>query len=336
MEGTRNRYVRLIDGEGGRATSRLIEDVFLTRLGNPFLNPLTDSAVRDLTGKKYAFTTDSFVVDPVEFPGGDIGKLSICGTVNDLAAAGAKPVMLSASFILEEGLELERLGGFVDSIADVSREADVPVVCGDTKVVPRGGCDNLYITTAGVGEIVVDNVPAPQAICPGDFIAVSGTIGLHASSIIALREGLKMDQPLKSDCAPLANMVLAVLSSSIVHCMRDPTRGGLGGVLIELAAQSGTRFVIEEDKVPRDEVVSNICELYGYDPMFMACEGRMVFVFPEEYSVKLISELRNSPYGREGAIIGRVESGEGVLIETRSGGIRRIVLPEGAPLPRIC
>ena len=330
------KVIRIIDGEGGRATSRLIKELFLKRLSNPLLKPLNDSAVAELTSSRIAFTTDAFVVDPLEFPGGDIGKLSVCGTVNDLAAAGAKPVLLSAAFILEEGLELERLERFVESMAETAGEANSIIACGDTKVVPHGKGDGVYITTTGVGVLPGGDIPEPKRIATGDAIVISGPIAQHAAAIIAIRENLRADPPIASDCAPLSNMVLDAMAVSEIHAMRDPTRGGLGGVLIELARQSGKRFVIRESEIPINEAVENICELYGYDPLFMACEGRMVFILPETEVDSLLVSLRKYPYGKGANRIATVEEGSEIIIETKSGGVRRLVPPEGAPLPRIC
>jgi len=335
-----SNIIKLIDGEGGRATSRLVRELFLARFGNPLLEPLNDSAIADYSGK-LAFTTDGFVVDPLEFPGGDIGKLAVCGTVNDLAAAGARPIMLSAAFILEEGLEIARLKKYVDSMAAAADEAQVPIACGDTKVVPRGNGDGLYITTAGVGSVFVEPAPSPRLICSGDTIVISGPIAQHAATVVAVREELHTDgygnSSLKSDCAPLSEMVLrAAEAIGEIHAMRDPTRGGLGGILIELAQQAGKKFIIEEATIPVEKPVENICELYGYDPLFMACEGRMVFIIHRAKADKLIKTLSAHRYGRDARKIGRVEDGEGVVLITKSGGKRRLVPPEGAPLPRIC
>ncbi|HDR90704.1 MAG TPA: hydrogenase expression/formation protein HypE [candidate division Zixibacteria bacterium] len=329
--------IRLIDGEGGRATSRLIRDLFLKHFDNPLLSKLNDSAVANIKSSRIAFTTDGFVIDPLEFPGGNIGKLAICGTVNDLAASGSKPIMLSASFILEEGFEISILERIVEKMAQTATEADVAIVCGDTKVVQKGKGDGIYITTSGVG-ILPENVSIdPENIREGDVIIVSGPIAQHASAIIALRENLKTNPPLESDCAPLSAMVqLAIETVSEIRAMRDPTRGGLGGILLELASQSGTKFILDEKSIPVENVVRNICELFGYDPLFMACEGRMAFVVSERMASRLLKIISNDPYGHGANIIGRVEKGEGVILETKSGGRRKLAQPEGSPLPRIC
>jgi hydrogenase expression/formation protein HypE len=337
MISEKKEYIRLIDGEGGRATSRLIEDVFVRRFRNEFLAPLGDAAIADFHGARIAFTTDAFVVEPRIFPGGDIGKLAVCGTVNDLAAAGAKPLMLSAAFVLEEGFDRTELAGFTESMALAAKEAGVPIACGDTKVVHRGKADGVFITTSGIGEVVPTCAPTAGMILPGDIIAVSGDIARHAASIIAIREGLHADPQIESDCSPLWGMVEGALEAvPEIHAMRDPTRGGLGGVLTELAAQSRSRFIVEESTIPISPQIANICDLYGYDPLFMACEGRMVFIFPEIFRDELLGAVGANPYGKGIAVIGRVEAGEGVVIETKSGGRRLLVEPEGAPLPRIC
>lgn len=330
-------YIRLIDGEGGRATSRLVEDVFVRRFKNELLSPLGDAAVADFRGGRIAFTTDAFVVEPRAFPGGDIGKLAVCGTVNDLSAAGARPLMLSAAFVLEEGFNKAELDRYAESMARAAEEADVPIACGDTKVVHRGKADGVFIATSGIGELAVNPAPTASLISPGDIIAVSGNIAQHAAAIVALRESLHAEPPIESDCAPLWGMVEGALAAvPEIHAMRDPTRGGLGGVLTELAAQSKKRFVIDEREIPISTQVSNLCELYGYDPLFMACEGRMVFIFPERFKDELVEAVGAHRYGRDVAVIGRVEVGEGVVMETRAGGRRMLVEPEGAPLPRIC
>ncbi len=329
--------IRLIDGEGGRATSRLIRELFLSHFANPMLSKLNDSAVCDIESTRIAFTTDGFVIDPLEFPGGDIGKLAICGTVNDLAASGAKPSMLSASFILEEGFEIQILERIVKTMALTAAEARVAIVCGDTKVVQRGKGDGIYITTSGLGILPENIIFDPVNIREGDVIIVSGSIAQHASAIIALRENLKTNPPLESDCAPLADMVQKVIEAvPEIRAMRDPTRGGLGGILLELATQSQTKFVIDEKSIPVDDVVRNICELFGYDPLFMACEGRMAFVVPARMASSLLKTIAETPYGADAAIIGHVQKGEGVIMETKSGGRRKLAQPEGSPLPRIC
>ncbi len=328
--------IRLIDGEGGRATTRLVRDLFLRHFDNPMLSKLNDSAVCAVPSSRIAFTTDGFVIDPIEFPGGDIGKLSICGTVNDLSASGAKPAMLSASFILEEGLEIALLERIVRSMARTAVEADIAIVCGDTKVVQRGKGDGIYITTSGIGILRDDINIDPASVRPGDVIIVNAPIAQHAASIIALRENLKAAPPVESDCAPLASMVQNAIDSAEIHAMRDPTRGGLGGILLELASQSQTKFVLDEAEIPIESTVHNICELFGYDPLFMASEGRMAFIAPEKSASALLNSIAKSPYGKGACIIGHVEKGQGVILETKSGGRRKLAQPEGSPLPRIC
>jgi hydrogenase expression/formation protein HypE len=332
-----DEIIKLIHGEGGRATTRLVREIFLKRFGNKALEKLTDSACLDIDSRKIAFTTDAFVVDPPEFPGGDIGKLAVCGTVNDLCAAGAEPIFLSTSFIIEEGLKINLLKAYVESMAKAAEEALVEIVCGDTKVVPVGKADGIFISTSGIGRIICNTPPEPVLIKEGDAIVVSGTIAKHACAIIAVREGLKTNPILESDCAPLARMVKnAIIEIGEIHAMRDPTRGGLGGILVELAEQSGKKFFLDEKAIPIDGTVCNICELYGFDPLFMACEGRMVFILPKNKAHGLVENLRKDKYGKDASLIGRVENGNGVMIETSSGSRRRLIQPEGAPLPRIC
>ncbi|MCK5832498.1 hydrogenase expression/formation protein HypE [bacterium] len=330
------KHIRLIDGEGGRATTRLIKELFIHRFNNPILSELCDSASMELGREKISFTTDAFVVDPSKFPGGDIGKLSICGTVNDLAALGAKPIMIAAAFILEEGLALIDLEHYVDSMALAAKKSGVNIVAGDTKVVPKGKGDKIYITTSGVG-LIKDFPRMPALIQPGDSLVISGDIARHAASVVAAREGLLGDPPIESDCAPLWNMVKeAVDKVPQIHAMRDPTRGGLGGILNELASQSGNRFVVNESDIPILPQIYNMCELFGYEPLFMACEGRMLFIVQSEYASDLINVLKSHAEGTNSAIIGHVEKGEGVVLRTPSGGKRLLIEPEGAPLPRIC
>jgi hydrogenase expression/formation protein HypE len=288
---------------------------------------------------RYAFTTDSFVVKPLFFPGGDIGRLAVCGTVNDLAAKGASAEYLSAAFVLEEGLPIETLSRVADSMAAAAREAGVRIVTGDTKVVERGAADELFIATSGIGRIA-DNVNVSGANArPGDVVIVSGTIAEHGAAVMNARHGLGLGgTELRSDCAPLSQLVLAALAATPgVHALRDPTRGGVATALVEIARQSSVRIVIEEHAVPLRLPVRRACELLGIDPLYVASEGRMLAVVPQTQKDAFLSALRSHPLGCEAAEIGRVEAGSaGVVLHTTIGGLRPLIMLEGDPLPRIC
>ncbi len=280
------------------------------------------------------FTTDGFVVDPIFFPGGDIGRLAVCGTVNDLAAAGARPVALSASFILEEGLLISELERVVDSMAAAAREAGVRVICGDTKVVPRGAADGVYIATSGVGEVPEGVKVSGGNARPGDVVVVSGPIGDHGLAVLSKREGLEFESEIVSDCAPLWEMVRVLLEAVPgVHVLRDPTRGGLAAALNEIARQSGVEIEIEESAVPVRASVAAACELLGLDPLYAANEGKMVAMAAEERAGAVLEAL-----GGEAAVIGRVREGRPgrVLVETALGTHRILDRHVGEQMPRIC
>lgn len=334
-----NKTVLLAHGSGGSYSRRLTEEVFAKAFDNPLLAPLNDQAVFSLTAKKLAFTTDSFVVKPIFFPGGDIGKLSVCGTINDLAVGGAEPVYLSASFIIEEGLGMDELIRVVDSMAATARAAGVSIVTGDTKVVERGKGDKLFINTAGIGVI---NGPelTPANIRPGDAVIVSGTIGDHGIAIMTHREGIMMDSPVESDCAPLNTLAMNIVSiaSRGLRAMRDPTRGGLATVLNEFAASSGCCITIREEDLPVKEAVRGACEILGFDPLYLANEGKLVAVVSEADAEKALSAMKAHPLGRDAAIIGSVSEGPKgkVLLETSIGNRRIIDMLSGEQLPRIC
>lgn len=327
--------ILLDHGEGGAASSRLIKDLFLRHLGAPRV--LEDAAV--LAGSaRLAFTTDSFVVRPAVFPGGDIGRLAVCGTVNDLAVMGARPVYLSAGFILEEGLELDLLEGVVISMASTAREAGVEVVTGDTKVVGKGEADGLYINTSGIGFVPEGCDLGSDHCRAGDRVLVSGPIGDHGTAIMVAREGFGIEGALSSDAQPLADLVAALLLAVPgVRCMRDPTRGGLATTLLDFAWASRLRVEIDESSVPVRRPVRSACDLLGLDPLFVACEGRLVIVLPEDHALSALSALQAHPRGREAAIIGSFTEGSpGLVLRTLAGGRRPIIALEGAQLPRIC
>ena len=330
--------ILLAHGSGGKLAHDLVEGIFLKALANPLLAKLDDSAVFDFSGR-LAFTTDSYVVSPIFFPGGDIGKLAVYGTVNDLAMSGAKPLYLSLSFIIEEGLPQGELSQVVDSIQKAAQEAEVEIVTGDTKVVHRGSADKLFINTAGVGIIPEGvDISGSNAI-PGDKVILSGTIGDHGIAVLSQREGLTFSTQLESDCAPLGGLVAEMLAASRnIHCLRDPTRGGLATTLNELAKQSKVSIRIQEEKIPiRDEVLA-ACEMLGFDPLYVANEGKLVAIVLPEDADKVLKAMRETHYGKEAAVIGevRAEHPGRVVMKTCLGSSRIIDMLVGDMLPRIC
>jgi len=330
--------ILLAHGSGGKLSHELVAKEFLPFLANPALNKLDDSAVFEASGR-LAFTTDSYVVNPIFFPGGDIGKLAVCGTVNDLVMNGAEPLYLSLSAIIEEGLLLRELEQIVQSIKKATEEAKVSIIAGDTKVVNRGQADKLFITTSGVGIVPpgVDISGANARV--GDKILLSGTIGDHGIAIMSQREGLKFSMTLKSDCAPLNKLVAQMLAaSSRIHCMRDPTRGGLATTLNELARQSNVGIVIEEAKIPVKEEVKAACELLGLDPIYVANEGKLVAIVDPADADKILARMKKNRYGRGSAVIGEItgEHQGKVVMKTRLGPSRIVDMLSGELLPRIC
>jgi len=331
--------ILLAHGAGGGKSAELVRELFLAHFANAVLAQLGDAAVLE-AGGRLAFTTDAFVVAPLFFPGGDIGKLAVCGTVNDLAAMGATPVALSAAFILEEGLEMDILRRAVESMARAAREAGVPIVAGDTKVVPRGSADKLFITTSGIGLLPTERpLPAPERAAAGDVVLVTGTLADHGMAVMIHREGLDFTSEIRSDCAPLAGLVAALLDAvPDVHCLRDPTRGGLAAVLNELAASSGVCIEIDEECIPVSPDVRVACELLGIDPLHVANEGKMVAILPAEHADAALATLRNHPYGQHAALIGRVHPAPAARVPLRTplGALRILDVPAGDLLPRIC
>ncbi len=330
--------ILLAHGSGGKLSHDLVAKEFLPFLANPALDKLDDSAVFEASGR-LAFTTDGYVVNPIFFPGGDIGKLAVCGTVNDLAMNGAKPLYLSLSAIIEEGFLLRELKQIVQSIKKAAEEAGVSIIAGDTKVVNRGQADRLFITTSGVG-VVPPGVDISGANArAGDKILLSGTIGDHGIAIMSQREGLKFSMALKSDCAPLNKLVSQMLKvSSRIHCLRDPTRGGLATTLNELARQSNVGIVIEETKVPVKEEVKAACELLGLDPIYVANEGKLVAIVDRADADKILARIKKNRYGRDAAVIGEVTGDHQgkVVMKTRLGPSRIVDMLSGELLPRIC
>jgi hydrogenase expression/formation protein HypE len=327
-------------GGGGKLGNELVEHLFLPAFRNPELENLGDAAVLDLGGSRLAMSTDSFVVQPLFFPGGSIGELAVNGTVNDLAVSGAEPKFLSASFILEEGFPLAQLAAIVDNMARAAITAGVKIVTGDTKVVERGHGDGCYICTAGVGLLRPGITVGPHRAMPGDAILVSGTIGDHGMAIMSVREGLEFESQIRSDCAALNGMIAEVLAAvgTAVHTMRDPTRGGLASTLNEIAQSSGVGIEIDEPSLPVRPQVQSACELLGLDPVYVANEGKAVFFVAPEAAEKILAILRAHPLGKDAARIGRVtaEHKRMLVARTAMGANRVIPTQIGEQLPRIC
>lgn len=331
--------ITLDHGSGGRASHELIEKIFVPRFQNPFLNDLNDSAVFKMNGVTLAFTTDSYVVDPIFFPGGDIGSLAVCGTVNDLAMRGARPYFLSVGFIIEEGLPLKDLEQIILSLERAGREAGVQVVTGDTKVVPKGAADKIFINTSGIGLIPEGLNIAGQNARPGDAVLISGTIGDHGMTILSKREGLAFDSPLKSDTAPLNHLVQEMLETGApIHVLRDPTRGGLATTLNEIARQSSVGIELWEEALPIRPSVLAASEILGLDPLYIANEGKLIAVLPQAQAEAILAAMKRNPYGQEAVLIGEVkaENPGKVVMKTLIGGKRLVDMLTGEQLPRIC
>jgi hydrogenase expression/formation protein HypE len=335
--------VLLAHGGGGRLTQRLVEEVFLPALGNPFLLARHDGAVMDLPAgvgsPRLAFTTDSYVVQPLFFPGGDIGSLAVCGTVNDLAMCGARPLWLSAGFILEEGFPMDDLRRVAASMRIAADAAGVLLVTGDTKVVDKGKGDGVFVNTAGIGLVEAQAPIGPASVQPGDRILLSGDVGRHGMAILAAREGLGFESSIESDCAPLAEPVLNLIRAGLrVHCLRDLTRGGLGAALVEIAEASGHRILVQEGDVPVRGDVAAACEILGLDPWYVANEGRFVAFVAETDADEALSVLRRHAVSAAACSIGAVghQADHLVTMTTRLGSFRIVDLPSGEQLPRIC
>jgi len=325
-------------GDGGRLSRSLIEEMFAPAFQNPALAPLADAALLKLPCQKIAFTTDSYVVKPIFSPGSDIGKLAVFGTANDLAVMGARPLFLSAGFILEEGLEMETLERIVNSMSSAAKSLGVKLVTGDTKVVERGSADKIFINTAGIGERLY--WPSlGRALCSGDELLVSGTVGDHGISILAARGELKLSIPVKSDCSPVWPMVKALHQAGVqVKWMRDPTRGGVASALNELVDKKRLGLILFEEKIPLRPAVDSACEALGLDPLYLANEGKVLVIAAKGEAAKAKKIIRKMPGGNACEIIGRVVANPKgkVIIETRVGGTRILGMLAGAPLPRIC
>jgi hydrogenase expression/formation protein HypE len=350
----------LAHGGGGVMMHELISGLVLRHLGNPTLDRLEDAAVLAPCGARLAFTTDAFVVKPIFFRGGDIGRLAVSGTVNDLAAVGAKPLALSLSLVIEEGLAISVLGRVLGSVAATAAEAGVEVVTGDTKVVERGAADGLFLITAGIGA-VYDGAGAlsPAEVRPGDAVIATGTLGDHGIAIVSQRSGIEFESPVQSDAAPLGGLVARLFAeggdrgdSEIgksgspisrspnfqIHCMRDPTRGGTAAVLNEIASAAKVEIEMEEKLLPVRPEVAGACDMLGFDPLYMPNEGRLIIFCAGEAADALIARLRSHPLGAGAARIGSVKKGAGgrVVLRTRVGGARIVAMPYGEQLPRIC
>ena len=325
-------------GSGGLMTHRLVQQLFAKKLHNQALAPLDDAARVQTGSGDLAVSTDGFVVDPLFFPGGDIGELAVCGTVNDLLVSGARPAALTAGFILEEGLPLGDLERIVDSMAAAAREAGVAVVAGDTKVVPRGKGDGCYITTAGVGVRAPGMEVSAALGVPGDRVVVSGTVGQHGAAVMAARAGVDRSGAVLSDCAPLTALLEPLLQQPQgFHTMRDPTRGGLGTTLCELAGAAQVTMEIDEPAIPLSEPVRTTCELMGLDALQLACEGRVVVLAEPAAAQRVLESFQAHEQGRQAAIIGQLQQGPArVVLQTAMGGRRLITMPASDPLPRIC
>ena len=331
--------ILLSHGSGGKQTNSLISDLFFKYFNNPVLNEMNDAAQLTLEGNRIAFTTDSFVVNPIFFNGGNIGKLAVCGTVNDIAVSGAKPLFLTSAFIIEEGFEISKLEEIVKSMAEEAEKAGVKIVAGDTKVVEKGSADGIFINTTGIGIIRNDvNIKASNARS-GDVVIVNGTLGDHGMTIMCERNGLGFEGDIKSDCASLNGLIDSMLQvCTDIHVLRDATRGGVAAVLNEIAQASKVSIKLSEKSIPISEEISGVCELLGLEPLYIANEGKLCAIIPEQYAEEVLEVMKSHPLGINSAIIGKVveDSNSKVYIDTIVGGLRIVDMPSGQQLPRIC
>lgn len=336
-----SKHILLSHGSGGKLSHDLISDLFVKYFHNDTLDQQTDSAILNIDSKMVSFTTDSYVVDPIFFQGGNIGKLAVCGTVNDLAVSGARPLYLSCGFIIEEGFALKDLETIVASMAEEAAKAGVKIVTGDTKVVNKGKCDKIFINTAGIGQLEkkYENISFGKEISPGDKIIINGSIGDHGIAVLAARESLSFQSDVRSDCASLNGLIdLMLATSPDIKFMRDATRGGLATVLCELAETKNTGIVVDESQIPVKEIVSGTCEIFGFDPLYLANEGIVVSVVGSDDAYPVIASMQQHPLGKSAAIIGEVTAAHRakVLMQTAVGGHRIIDMLAGEMLPRIC
>jgi hydrogenase expression/formation protein HypE len=335
----KNEKISLAHGAGGKLSFQLINDLFRKSFRNPILDRQEDSAILTVNDQKIAFTTDSFVVNPLFFPGGDAGKLSVCGTLNDLAVMGAKPLYISCSIIIEEGLDLEVLERIVKSMNETAGDAGVQIVTGDTKVVEKGAADRLFTNTSGIGTIAPQVDLGREKIRSGDRILVNGFLGDHAAAVLSSREGLKFESSIKSDCADLSGLIGQVLKlKDKLKFMRDPTRGGVATVLNEMVADSDLGVILREEEIPVREEVQGFCELLGYDPLYLANEGKVIMVVSADATEQALEILKSHPLGRESRVMGEVVDGlKGkVGLKTKVGGTRVVDMLAGEQFPRIC
>lgn len=331
--------IMLGHGSGGKLSAQLLETIFLPAFSNPLLDKLDDQAVLQIDGSRLAFTTDAFVVTPLFFPGGDIGRLAVNGTVNDLAMSGARPLYLAAAFILEEGLATDELRRVVQSMSETARQCGVQLVAGDTKVVNRGKGDKLFISTTGIGIVERQVSISADRAQPGDKIILSGHIGDHGMAILSQRENLEFEGVIESDCAPLHKLVSEMLDVTLdIHCLRDPTRGGVATVLNEIAARSRVGMVINETQIPVHDNVRGACEILGLDPLYVANEGKLLAIVPQESADGVVQSMRRNPLGADARVIGEVAADHAgmVLMRTEIGGTRVLDTLFGEQLPRIC
>jgi hydrogenase expression/formation protein HypE len=334
-----DKKISLSHGAGGKLSLELVNDLFCKNFHNPILDRLEDSAVLNLENHKIAFTTDSFVVAPLFFPGGDAGKLAVCGTLNDLAVMGSKPQFISCSFIIEEGLEISTLERIVLSMKKVADDAGVQIVTGDTKVVEKGAADQLFINTSGIGVIGDNFSLGREKIRPGDKILINGTIGDHTAAVLSSREGLEFESSIHSDCADLSRLIESILKfGEKIKFMRDPTRGGVAMVLNEMVAGSMLGVILQEEKIPVKQEVEGFCELLGYDPLYLANEGKVIIVVSDDAVDNVLEVLKSNTLGLESRIIGEITEGMGgkVGLKTKVGGTRVVDMPLGEQFPRIC
>lgn len=325
-------------GGGGRLTHQLIEDVFAKAFSNPILDTRHDSARFTVPAGRLAMTTDSYVAHPILFPGGDIGSMAVFGTVNDLAMSGARPLYLTCGFIIQEGMPMEILKQIVLSMRNAAERCAVQIIAGDTKVVETRGEGGLFINTAGIGVIESAANIEPRSVRPGDMILLSGDIGRHGIAVMSAREGLEFQGPVESDSAPLAAAVQQLIGAGVaLHCLRDPTRGGLATALLEIAATRGVDIQLQESQIGIGEGVRGACEILGLDPLYVANEGRFVAFVPPQHVSTALAVLRGLPGGEAAAVIGRVDTGRGrVMLRNALGFCRELDLPRGEQLPRIC